>query len=91
MDRMQALKEMLVRLGIDPKTLKKGVGITQTPVPGSSGVVLEEGVSVRRKDNPGNTACSYCGSSNDLKACGSCGQRYYCGKECRRVSRLNIL
>lgn len=43
MDRMQALKEMLVRLGIDPKTLRKGVGITQTPVPGGRRECEEEG------------------------------------------------
>ena len=76
---------VLTRLGMSLKDLKKGVALAQTPVNGSSLTFLEEGVSVARKDNPGNTACAYCGSPNDLKACAACGQRYYCSKECQKV------
>ena len=80
-------ESVMTRLGIDPRKLKRGLGIAQTPVPGStSGMFMEEGVNMHRKDNPGNTACANCGSPNDLKACGNCGQRYYCTKECQKAS-----
>ncbi|RPD52779.1 hypothetical protein L226DRAFT_204988 [Lentinus tigrinus ALCF2SS1-7] len=76
---------VLSRLGMSLKDLKKGVALAQTPLSGSSRTFMEEGVSISRKDNPGNTACAYCGSPKDLKACAACGQRYYCGKECQRA------
>lgn len=71
------------RLGVHPSEMKKGVGVVQT-APGGRGF-WEEGVAARRMDNPGNTACAWCGSPNELKACARCKQRFYCGRECQKV------
>ncbi|RDX42292.1 hypothetical protein OH76DRAFT_135518 [Lentinus brumalis] len=72
-----------LRLGMSLKDMKKGTALAQVPV--SDRTFLEEGVSVGRKDNPGNTACANCGSPSDLKACAACGQRYYCSKACQKA------
>lgn len=81
-DEMSAM----LRLGMHPSQMKKGTVLVQTPVAGSSaGAFWEEGVRERRMDNPGNTACAWCGNPNELKACARCKQRYYCGKACQKV------
>ncbi|KAI0687799.1 hypothetical protein C8T65DRAFT_746944 [Cerioporus squamosus] len=82
-ESMRSEESVFLRLGMRLKDMKKGVALAQVPV--SSGTFLEEGVSVGRKDNPGNTACANCGSPSDLKACAACGQRYYCSKTCQRA------
>ncbi|KAI0752966.1 MM3350-like domain-containing protein [Daedaleopsis nitida] len=80
-----SVEALMLRLGVYPRNLKRGAVIVQTPVAGSRYTFLEEGVNETRRDNPGNTACACCGSPNDLKACGGCGQRYYCGKGCQKA------
>ena len=74
------------RHGIHPDSMKKGTHVMQTVLNPTTGLFMEEGVSTRRRDNPGNTVCASCGSPHDLKACAQCGQCYYCSKACQRVS-----
>ncbi|KAI0824473.1 MM3350-like domain-containing protein [Trametes gibbosa] len=84
---------MMVKLGILPGEMKKGTRVVRRPVAGAAegdeGVYWEEGVAEGRRDNPGNTACAWCGSPSDLKACSRCKQRYYCGKECQKAHWSN--
>ncbi|RDX42291.1 hypothetical protein OH76DRAFT_135689 [Lentinus brumalis] len=82
-ESMLSDESVMLRLGMRLKDMKKGTALAQVPV--SDTTFLEEGVSVGRKDNPGNTACANCGSPSDLKACGACGQRYYCSKTCQKA------
>lgn len=69
--------------------LKRGQKVVRTPVVNDFGIptrtFMEEGVSAGRPDRPGNTACSNCGSPNNLKACSGCKQKYYCTRSCQRV------
>ena len=76
--------EVSGRLGINLQDMKKGNAVVQTPT-GSGGQFMEEGINVTRRDNPANTACARCGSPHGLKACGRCGQRFYCSKVCQTV------
>lgn len=72
-----------------PNSLRKGQKLVRTPMFREDGspmhVFMEEGVAEKRRDNPGNTACSNCGSPHNLKACSGCKQRYYCSRSCQRV------
>ncbi|KAH9847995.1 MM3350-like domain-containing protein [Lenzites betulinus] len=79
---------MLLKLGVLPGEMKRGTRIVRRPLEGGEedgGMYWEEGVAEGRRDNPGNTACAWCGSPSDLKACSRCKQRYYCGKECQKA------
>ncbi|KIP03276.1 hypothetical protein PHLGIDRAFT_121719 [Phlebiopsis gigantea 11061_1 CR5-6] len=60
--------------------LKKGQKLVRTVLP--TGTILQEGVAIRRPDHPDITACTNCGSPNDLKACSGFRQKYYCSRSC---------
>ncbi|KAI0708214.1 MM3350-like domain-containing protein [Cerioporus squamosus] len=83
LEQLLHLNQVSSRLGISFKNLKKGTAVVQTLTGPNGEQFLEEGVNTSRRDNPANTACARCGSPHRLKACGRCGQRFYCGKECQ--------
>lgn len=76
--------------------LKKGQTLVKAPVLDAAGnhtgaFVEEGGVSETRRDNPDSTACSNCGSPNDLKVCSGCRQKFFCSRSCQRVRAFNSL
>ena len=66
--------------------LKKREALVRTVDSDSSGGFFEEVVSTKR-DNIRASACAQCGNPNNLRLCTGCKKRYYCSKECQKVSR----
>ncbi|TFK82988.1 hypothetical protein K466DRAFT_590094 [Polyporus arcularius HHB13444] len=83
LEKLLELNQVSSRLGINFKNLKKGTAVVQTMTGPDGEQFIEEGIVTTRRDNPANTACARCGSPHGLKACGRCGQRFYCGKTCQ--------
>ena len=92
-DVYQGSQTMRAFLAEHNKSLKRGQAlVTSTAVNAegeSTGMVMEEGLSVSKRDHKNITTCSNCGNPNNLRICKGCKQKFFCSRSCQRVSSLH--